>query len=194
MDLQRPVVGAVSLTVKSAGFALLLSVAALAVTSALECQGAPSDRVPENDYAALKARITKSSKDTSAIRSWFERNLKPMDASNHMFTPEYLRFLGDVGLLNWDGSVSEQQLRRKWGQRFDVDRRVPDHAFETGNCGWGTQKLTKFDYLGELNGGDWFLLTIKGGCGENDYSQTITRVIKVISSDGRYQIANLICP
>jgi hypothetical protein len=155
---------------------------------------ARGETVPENDFALLQSQIRKSAKDTAAIRSWFETNLKPMDASNHMFTPEYLRFLDDVGLYNWDGSVTEQQLRRKWGKRFDVDRRVPDHAFEDGNCGWGTQKLTKFDYLGELNDGDWFRLTIKGGCGDNDYSRTITRVIKVISSNGRYQIANLICP
>jgi hypothetical protein len=192
MDLQGFVVCAVLPMVKNTGFALFLVLAALAVVSRSESSGAPSDRVPENDYAAFKSQIRKSVKDTSAIRVWFERNLKPMDASNHMFTPEYLRFLGDVGQFNWDGSVTEQQLRRKWGKRFDVDRRVPDHAFETGNCGWGTQKLSKFEYLGQLNGGDWFRLTIKGGCGDNDYSETITRVVKVVSASSRYQIANLI--
>ena len=180
-------------SVNSRGLALsvLLAFATLMVAGAGQLR---AESVPENDFASLKAKIRKSPKDTSAIRAWFERNLKPMDGSYHLFTPEYSRFLNDVGQFNWDGSMTEQQLRRKWGKRFDVDRRVPDHAFETGNCGWGTQKLTKFDYLGELNNGDWFRLTIKGGCGDNDYSETITRVIKVISSDGRYQIANLICP
>jgi hypothetical protein len=170
-------------------FSLLLAMAALMAPGPSLVRG---EAVPENDFALLKAKIRQSAKDTSAIRVWFETNLKPMDAANHMFTPEYLRFLEDVGLFNWDGSVTEQQLHRKWGKRFDVDRRVPDHAFETGNCGWASQKLTKFDYLGQLNGGDWFRLTIKGGCGEKDYSQTITRVVKVVGSNGRYQIANLI--
>jgi len=164
----------------------------VALTLAFGISPVAAQMIPENDYAAFKSKIRKSPKDTSAIRSWFERNIKPADDSPHMFTPEYLRFLQDVSLFNWDGSVTEQQLRRKWGKRFDVDRRVPDHAFETGNCGWGTQKLTKFDYLGQLNGGDWFRLTIKGGCGENDYSETVTRVIKVISSKGQYQIANMV--
>ena len=169
----------------------LLAAAILIAASPSHVRG---ETVPENDFALLEPKIRKNAKDTSDIRSWFEKNLKPMDASYHMFTPDYSRFLEDVGLFNWDGSVTEQQLRRKWSKRFDVDRRVPDHAFETGNCGWGTQKLTKFDYLGELNDGEWFRLTIKGGCGDDDYSQSITRVIKVISSDGRYRIANLICP
>jgi hypothetical protein len=69
-----------------------------------------------------------------------------------------------------------------------------DHPFENGNYRWGTQKLVKFDYLGQLNGGDWFRVVIKGGCGDNDYSETITRVVKVVSNGGRYQIANMICP
>lgn len=165
---------------------------ATVLTLGLGVLPAAAQMFPENDYAAFSRKITKSPKDTSAIRSWFQKNLKPLDATNHMFTPEYLRFLEDVGLFNWDGSVTEQQLRRKWGKRFDVDRMIPDHPFETGNCGWESQKLAKFDYLGELNGGDWFRLTIKGGCGDNDYSQTLTRVIKVISSNGKYQIANMI--
>jgi hypothetical protein len=65
--------------------------------------GHPGETVPDNDFALIKAKTRQSPKDTSAIRSWLERNLKPMDASNHMFTPEYLRFLDDVGLFNWNG-------------------------------------------------------------------------------------------
>jgi len=192
MDLQRLVVGAVLRAVKSARFALLLAVAALAVVGPSESCGAPSDRVPENDYTALKSKIRKSLKDTSALRSWFDRNLKPLVDTDHMFTSEYLRFLNDLGMFQWDGSVTEQQLRRTWGHRFDLKRAIPDHPFETGNCGWGTRRLVKFEHLGQLNGGDWCRLTIKGGCGDNDYSEKIIRVVKVISTNGRYQIANLI--
>lgn len=149
--------------------------------------------MPENDYAALSPVIRKTAKHTLAVRSWFEANLKPLADTDHMFTREYRRFLDDVGKFNWEGTVTEEQLQKRWAARFDLERRVPDHPFEDGNCGWSTRKLAKFDYLGELNGGDWFRLTIKGGCNENDYSRTVTRVVKVVSADGRYQIANLFC-
>jgi hypothetical protein len=148
---------------------------------------------PENDYAALNKRITKSAKDTSEIRSWFERSLQPLADTDAMFTKECLEFVKDVGDCTWgyDGSISADDLRKKWGRRFDL-RNLWDHAFENGNCGWATRKVAGFQYLGELNGGDWFRLTIKGGCGDNDYSETITRVVKVVSSNGQCQIANLV--
>lgn len=179
---------------KGTGFALFLVLAIFLPAISSESSGAPADRVPENDYAVLKGKIRKSPKDTSALRTWFEKNLTPLAETNHMFTPEYLRFLNDVGMYQWDGSVSEQELQKKWGNRFDLARVIPDHPFETGNCGWGTRKLVKFGYLGELNGGDWFRLTLKGGCGDNDYSETINRVVKVVSAGGQYQIANLLAP
>ena len=34
-----------------------------------------NDGVPENDYSAFKGKIRKTSKDTSAIRVWFEARL-----------------------------------------------------------------------------------------------------------------------
>jgi hypothetical protein len=64
------------------------------------------------------------------------------------------------------------------------------HLFETGNGGWGTKKLTKVEYLGELNNGDWFKLTIKGGVGENDFSTTLVRVIKVIRKGNTFYVDN----
>jgi hypothetical protein len=54
--------------------------------------------------------------------------------------------------------------------------------------------LVKCEYLGELNGADWFRLVIKGGCGENDFSESLTRVVKVESAGGRYQITNMMNP
>jgi hypothetical protein len=45
-----------------------------------------------------------------------------------------------------------------------------------------------------LNAGDWFLLFIKGGCGENDFSESLQRVVKVETIDGGYQITNLVNP
>jgi len=153
-----------------------------------------NDGVPENDYSAFKGKIRKTSKDTSAIRVWFEARLKPLADVDGMFTPEYREFFHEVGEYNWQGTITEEQLRKKWSHRFDVDRSPGDQAFETGNCGWETRKLTEFKYLGELNGGDWFWLTIRGGCQPNDYSGKVERVVKVVQSNGRYQVANLIVP
>jgi hypothetical protein len=48
--------------------------------------------------------------------------------------------------------------------------------------------------LGELNGGDWFLLEIRGGCGDNDFSESLSRVVKVENLNGRFQISNLVNP
>ena len=66
------------------------------------------------------------------------------------------------------------------------------HLFESGNCGWASKSLSKFEFLGELNNGDWFKLTIRGGCGTNEYSTTIVRVIKVIKKSNRFYIDNFI--
>ena len=54
------------------------------------------------------------------------------------------------------------------------------------------KKLTKVEFLGELNNGDWFKLTIKGGSGTNDFSTTFIRVIKVIKKGNSFYIDNFI--
>jgi hypothetical protein len=41
-----------------------------------------------------------------------------------------------------------------------------------------------------LNNGDWFKLTIKGGGGENDFSTTLVRVIKVIRKGNTFYVDN----
>ncbi len=160
------------------------------------CQSAATGgRTPENDYNVIRSQITKSTKDTSAIRAWFEENLSPASNAELMLSQDCLAFVSDVSECFWgyDGCISAEELSRKWAKRFDV-RNPWDHAFENGNCGWASRKLVKCEYLGDLNGGDWFRIAIKGGCGENDYSESLTRVVKVESKGGRYQITNFMNP
>jgi len=148
--------------------------------------------IPENDYGKIESQIRKVEKDTSAVEEWIGKNIKPMANTNHMFSAEFLKFTNDKNEVNYEGTMSAEQLRQKWGNHFDLGR-TNDHPFETGNCGWDSRKLAKFEHLGELNGGDWFRLTIAGGCQKNDYSETVVRVVKVVSIDGKFQIANLFC-
>lgn len=171
----------------------LLPIAAVLALLAGVC-GAQST-VPENDYRALKTEIRPAKKDVSAIRSWMEENLNPSADPSAMFSPECREFSNDVSASVWgyEESITAEQVEKKWSDRFDLSNPW-DHPFENGNCGWASRKLAGFEYLGELNGGDWFLLTIKGGCGENDYSETLQRVAKVVSQNGKYQITNLINP
>lgn len=151
--------------------------------------------VPENDYRSIKAKLQPAKKDFSAIRSWLERNLRPSADPTAMFSPECREFAEDVSASVWgyDGSITAEQVEKKWGRRFDLANSW-DHAFEDGNCGWASRKLAGFRHLGTLNGGDWFLLTIKGGCGDNDYARTLRRVVKVETRNGGYRITNLVNP
>jgi len=175
-----------------ARFSLLIA-AALALPAGI-C-AAQSPAVPENDYQALKIKIRPAKKDVSAIRSWLERNLSPSADPEKMLSPQCREYSNDITAMAWgyEEHITAEQVEKKWAHRFDT-RNSWDHPFENGNCGWMSRKLAGFDYLGELNGGDWFLLTIKGGCGENDYSETLQRVAKVVSQNGTYQITNLINP
>jgi hypothetical protein len=152
-------------------------------------------RSAETDYTILESQLAKNPKDTAAIQRWFENSLSPLANPDAMFSKECLAFVTDVADCNWgyDGSITAAELSRKWAKRFDV-RSSWDHAFENGNCGWASRKLVKCEYLGELNGADWFRLVIKGGCGENDFSESLTRVVKVESAGGRYQITNMMNP
>ena len=150
-----------------------------------------TETIPENNYGEMESKIRKSVKDTSDVQAWIEKNIKPMANTDHMFTVEFQSFSKDDGEVD-EGSMSEDQLSARWASRFDIAR-ARGLPFEDGQCGWESRKLVKFEHLGELNGGDWFRLTITGGCLKNDYSQTAKRVVKVVSKNGKFQIANLVC-
>ena len=92
----------------------------------------------------------------------------------------------------YPGSIEEDEFKSKWNSMFDLKYSSFGHAFENGNCGWASFKLENIEFLGSLNDGDWYKLTILGGCGENDYSQTLVRVVKIIEENGSFRIANFI--
>ena len=171
---------------------LLWLVAALAVSGGA-CKAQPT--IPENDYRLVKTKLQPSKRDVAAIRSWMELNLAPSADPTAMFSSECREFANDISASVWgyDGSITAEQVKKKWGHRFDV-RNPWDHSFEDGNCGWASRKLAGFRYLGVLNDGDWFLLTIKGGCGDNDYSRKLERVVKVETRNGNYRITNMMNP
>jgi hypothetical protein len=92
----------------------------------------------------------------------------------------------------YDGSIDEKTLKEKWENQYDLKYSNFGHLFEKGNCGWMTKKLTKIEYLGDLNDGDWFKLTINGGCEMNDYSSALIRIIKVVKEGDTFYIDNFL--
>ena len=117
-----------------------------------------------------------------------------LDGDTSYVTKKCYDYIFDVLDFYWgaDGSIDEKTLNKKWANQYDLKHSGWGHLFETGNGGWGTKKLTKIELLGELNNGDWFKLTIKGGSGENDFSTTLVRVIKVIRKGNSFYIDNFI--
>ena len=120
--------------------------------------------------------------------------LKDVDGDSSYFTKKCLAFINDVIDNNWgyDGSIDDKTLKKKWENLYDLKYSNFGHLFETGHGGWGTKKLTKIEYLGELNNGDWFKLTIKGGNGANDFSTTLVRIIKVVKKGDTFYIDNFL--
>jgi hypothetical protein len=92
----------------------------------------------------------------------------------------------------YPGSIEEEEFKSKWKSIFDLKYSSFGHTFQNGNCGWASFKLENIEFLGSLNDGDWYKLTILGGCSENDYSQTLVRVVKIIEENGSFRIANFI--
>ena len=88
--------------------------------------------------------------------------------------------------------MSEEEFVKKWQDKYDVNYSHFSHLFENGDCGWGTREIVELKHLGTLNDGEWFQLTIEGGCGEKDYSETIIRVLKIIKVNNTYKIDNFL--
>jgi hypothetical protein len=159
-----------------------------------------SEIVAETNYDFYSKKIIKSDKNYSEIEIWL-KGIVTNDGKGRIFdgdlsymTKECYGFVKDVidSHLGYPGSIEFSTLNRKWSGRFDMKYTQYAHLFETGNGGWGTKQLTNVKYLGSLNNGDWFQLTIKGGGGENDFSETLIRVVKVIEEKQRYYISNFI--
>lgn len=155
----------------------------------------------ENDWNLIKTNLVLNQKDISQTLQWLNNVIKPQnfDASSRkafesVFTSSCYSYIEDITQFYWGypGSIEENKLISKWGALFDLNFTSFGHAFENGNCGWATLKVENIDFLGVLNSGDWFKLTIVGGCGDNDYSQTLVRIIKVIDENGAFKIANFL--
>ena len=148
--------------------------------------------IPENNYAKLSQQFKNKDKNIEEQKKWISKIL----TNQEILTKKCEEYVNDVANYNlgYDGSIEEEELKERWGNQYDLKYKNFVHLFETGDCGWGSQKLTKVEYLGELNEGDWFKLTIKGSCYPNNYSQTIDRVIKVIKENNLFLIDYFISP
>ena len=155
----------------------------------------------ENDWLMIESNLEVRQKDVYHVKQWLKVVVKPQEFDQksrsefeNIFTPNCYSYIEDAADFYWGypGSIEEDELKSKWHSTFDLKYAKFGHAFENGNCGWATMNLRNIDFLGVLNGGDWFKLTITGGCGENDYSQTLIRIVKVIEKNGSLKITNFL--
>ena len=150
---------------------------------------------PENNFGALLTRFGNKEKNVAEYNNWLSQIVtNDLNGDPAYVTANCLVYIGDVMDYYWgyDGSIDEKTLKEKWENQYDLKYSNFGHLFENGNCGWMTKKLTKIEYLGELNNGDWFKLTINGGCGINDYSNTLIRIIKVVKEGNTFYIDNFL--
>lgn len=153
------------------------------------------ENAPENNFDQLSLKFKNKEKDIAEYKKWINTIVaKEFDGDTTYFTINCLEYINDIILLTegLDESIDEKIVNKKWGTQFDLKYSKFGHIFESGNGGWATKKLTKVDYLGELNNGDWFKLTIKGGPYANDLSNTLVRVIKIIKKGNGFYIDNFI--
>ena len=146
----------------------------------------------ENDWSLVESKIKLIDKDYDQVVQWFNKNIFNWD--QNIFTSSCYSYIIDATDYygGYPGSIEEAEFKSKWESKFDLKYSSFGHAFENGNCGWASFKLENIEFLGSLNDGDWYKLTILGGCSENDYSQTLVRVVKIIEENGSFKIANFI--
>lgn len=146
----------------------------------------------ENDWALIESHLKWTEKDCRNAIDWLT-GVGSGDDKN-IFTPTCYSFFADACDYYWGypGSIEKEEFESKWKSKFDLKYSSFGHAFQNGNCGWASFRFKKIEFLGMLNGGDWYKLIIEGGCGENDYSQNLVRVVKLIEENGSFQIAYFI--
>lgn len=151
--------------------------------------------IPEDNFDYLVTKLMNKDKNTSDYTNWILKILpKDTDGDVTYVTETCLDYISDVidNSSGYDESLDTGTLIKKWANKYDLKYATFGHLFETGTCGWASRKLISIDFLGELNSGNWFKLTLKGGCGVNDYSETIIRVIKVIKKGNAFYIDNFL--
>ena len=146
----------------------------------------------ENNWLLIESNLKLTEKDYSKAVLWFNKNV--FNGGQNIYTSTCYSYITDATDYNWGypGSIEEDEFKSKWESKFDLEYSSFGHAFQNGNCGWASFRFSKIEFLGVLNGGDWYKLTIEGGCGENDYSNTIIRVVKLNEENGSFRIANFI--
>ncbi|MFY7944406.1 MAG: hypothetical protein ACOVNZ_07470 [Crocinitomicaceae bacterium] len=143
---------------------------------------------PENNYDLLVSKFSNKDKNVQETEKWLKQLIKnnkeetgiPIDGDTSYMTLKAYKYVQDAMDFTWGypGSIDEKTFKKKWGSQFDLKYSVILHLFEFGDCGWVSKKADKIEYLGEVNSGEWFRVKIIGGCAENDYSETVVRVVK----------------
>jgi hypothetical protein len=150
----------------------------------------------ENNYKIIQMHLVKSKKDVTAYSSWLKSVIARYDSPSPFsdLTPICQDYVMDAAETNLEilDFMPREKFNKKWQQKFDVNYSNFVHLFENGDCGWGTKQIVELTHLGTLNNGEWFNVTIKGGCGENDFSETIIRVVKIIKVNNSYKIDNFL--
>jgi hypothetical protein len=150
----------------------------------------------ENNYDQIALNFKTKTKELDDCKKWITnvvQNEFPLDTT--YVTPLCMDYI-QYNIQSYLGYIGEDELEiynpTKLKEYYDFKYSKFHHLFETGNCGWQSRKILQLDYLGELNNGYWFNIVIKGGCGFNDYSNTIKRVIKIIKRNNNFYIDNFL--
>jgi len=146
----------------------------------------------ENDWLLIESNIKWTEKDYSQAVQWF--NLSVFNGGSNIYNSSCYSYIMDATDYYWGypGSIEKAEFESNWKSKFDLKYSSFGHAFQNGNCGWASFKFKNIEFLGVLNRGDWYKLTIEGGCGENDYSNTLVRVVKLNEENGYFKIVNFI--
>jgi hypothetical protein len=164
------------------------------IDSTLINQESSALNISETNYDLLISKFVNKKKNIDTYYKWIENIIaKNIDGDTTYMTKNCLDYTNDAIDFFWGyvSSIDEKTFRKKWKNQYDLKHSNFSHLFETGDCGWATKKISGFKFLGELNNADWFMLTIKGGCVNNDFSKTIIRVIKIIKKENSFYIDNI---
>ena len=146
----------------------------------------------ENDWHLIESNIKWTEKDYRQEAQWL--NLSVFNGSANIYTSNCYSYIMDATDYYWGypGSIEKTEFESKWKSNFDLNYSSFSHPFQNGNCGWSSFRFRNIEFLGVLNKGDWYKLTIEGGCSDNDFSQTLVRIVKVIEENDSFKIANFL--
>lgn len=159
---------------------------------------------PENNYDLLATKFSNKDKNVQETVKWLKQLIENLlmfgdntidtDGDISYMTTKAYNYVEDAINFSWGypGSIDEKVFKKKWGSQFDLKYSSMGHLFEDGQCGWQSKKADKIEYLGEVNSGEWFRVKIIGGCAENDYSETVVRVVKIIKRGNSFAIDNVL--